>query len=151
MKHMRLILVALVIAACAADPATTTTTAPTTPTTAPTTTTSPTADSVIAEFRTPDGVSYRIRLEGDAAEHVRQAHHSGESPGIPNGQINPGDGGVNTGHDWHITDVEFADMAIEVCDGNAGYIDELGYEEFVSQHGDRFCPWAAELVDLIEE
>jgi hypothetical protein len=49
-----------------------------------------------------------------------------------------------------VTDVEFADMAIEVCDGTVSYVDDLGYEGFVAQHGDRFCPWAAELVDLIE-
>jgi hypothetical protein len=104
--------------------------------------------SVIAEFRTSDGVSYRILLSGASAEHVRQAHASGESPGIPNGRINPGDGGVNTGHDWHVTDVEFADITIEVCDATAGYIDELGYQEFVNQHGQSFCPWNAELVGL---
>jgi hypothetical protein len=103
---------------------------------------------VIAEFRTSDGVSYWILLSGESAEHVRQAFAAGESPGIPNGRINPGDGGVNTGHNWHITDVEFADFAIEVCDGTAGYIDEIGYEDFVNQHGQSFCPWNAELVGL---
>lgn len=41
-------------------------------------------------------------------------------------------------------------MAIEVCDGTASSIDDLGYEEFVNQHGDRFCPWTVELVQLIE-
>lgn len=106
--------------------------------------------SVVAEFRTPDGVSYRILLDGDAAERVRDAHRTGERPGIPVGRINRGDGGINTGHDWHITEVEFADMAIEVCDGNAGYIDELGYDAFVDQHGDYFCPWSAELVGVAD-
>ena len=49
-----------------------------------------------------------------------------------------------------MTEVEFADMAIEVGDGTVSYIDDLGYEGFVAQHGDRFCPWSAELVDLTE-
>jgi len=49
-----------------------------------------------------------------------------------------------------VTEVEFADMAIEVGDGTVSYIDDLGYEGFVAQHGDRCCPWSAELVDLIE-
>lgn len=135
--------------ACAAGPATTTTVPSTT--TIPTTTTAPAqTGSVIAEFRTPDGVTYRILLEGEAAVHARQAFARGDHAGIPNGKINPGDGGVNIGHEWHITEVEWADMAIEVCDGNAGYIDDLGYEEFVNQHGERFCPWSAELIELIE-
>lgn len=128
----------LVLSACAtADGASsTTTTAPTDPL------------GLVAEFETPDGVTYRVQLVGDAADHARHAFEEGERPGIPLGKINPGDGGVNIGHQWHITEVEFADMAMEVCDGTAGYIDELGYEEFVEQHGEYFCPWGAELVAL---
>jgi len=74
----------------------------------------------------------------------------GTSPGIPDGFMLPGDGGVNAGHKRHVTEVEFADMAIEVCDGAVSYVDDLGYEGFIAQHGDRFCPWSAELVDLTE-
>jgi hypothetical protein len=118
--------------------------------TAGTTTTTLPDGSVIAEFRTPDGETYRTLLSGDAAERARQAFESGEAVGIPNGRIQPGDGGVNIGHDWHVTDVEFADITIEVCDGTVSYVDELGHDEFVSQHGDRFCPWGATLVDLVE-
>jgi len=107
--------------------------------------------AIVAEFRTPDGETYRILLSGDAAVTARAAFAAGTNPGIPNGRILPGDGGVNIGHEWHVVEVEFADFAIEVCDGTVSYIDDLGYDEFVSQHGDRFCPWSAELVDLIEE
>ena len=106
--------------------------------------------AVIAEFETPDGERYRALLDGDAADNARLLFAGGEAPRIPNGLIHPGDGGVNLGHEWHVTDVEFADMAIEVCDGTVSYVDDLGYEGFVAQHGDRFCPWAAELVGLIE-
>ena len=115
-----------------------------------TTTTVPTSGDVIAEFRTPEGGTYRTLLTGDAAAHARAAFAAGDYAGIPNGFIHPGDGGINVGHEWHITDVEFADMTIEVCDGTVTYIDDLGYDEFVNPHGDRFCPWSAELVDLIE-
>ncbi len=89
-------------------------------------------------------------MTGAAAVRAIESHALGESPGIPVGRIQPGDGGINLGHDWHIIKVEFADMAMEVCDGNAGYIDDLGYDEFVSQHGEYFCPWGAELVNLTE-
>jgi hypothetical protein len=114
-----------------------------------TTTTLP-AGSVIAEFRTPDGETYRVLLTGGAADTARAARAAGTNPGIPNGRVLPGDGGVNVGHGWHVEDVEFADFTAEVCDGTVSYIDDLGYEEYVSQHGDRYCPWSAELVDLIE-
>ena len=144
---------ALVGIACGSDDAgsttTTSTTVPST-TTVPTTTTTMPDGSVIAEFETDDGETYHVRLDGTAAEQARSAWEAGERPGIPNGLIQPGDGGVNTRHDWHVVEVEFADMAMEVCDGTVSYVDDLGYEEFVQQHGDRFCPWGAELVDLIE-
>lgn len=136
---------ALAIAACGDDAATTTTT-----TLPPTSSTTLPDGSVIAEFETDDGETYRILLTGAAAEQARQAFTSGEGPGIPNGLIQPGDGGVNTGHDWHVTEVEFADVTMELCDGTVSYVDDLGYQEFTQQHGDRFCPWGAELVDLIE-
>lgn len=55
---------------------------------------------------------------------------------------------MNPGHEWHVIEVEFADMTMEVCDGTVSYVDDLGYEGFVAQHGDRFCPWGAVLVGL---
>jgi len=135
--------ISLLVAACGGSAGdSTTTTSPTT--------TAPASGDVIAEFRTSDGETYRVLLTGDAAAQARAALAVGENPGIPNGYIERGDGEVNLGHDWHIRDVEFADMTIELCDGTVSYIDDLGYDEFVSQHGDQFCPWGAELVDLIE-
>ena len=92
-------ILAVVAVACGDDDAGTTTTLP--------------RGSVTAEFETPDGEAYRVLLTGDAAETARQAYAAGENPGIPNGLILPGDGGINVGHDWHVEDVEFADMAIE--------------------------------------
>lgn len=148
MKRLVLLiaLLAVVAVACGDDDAgETTTTIPTTPTT-----TLPDG-SVIAEFRTPDGESYRVLLAGEAAVAAQAAFGAGTSPGIPNGRILPGDGGVNIGHEWHIVEVEFADIAIEVCDGTVSYIDDLGYDEYVNQHGDRFCPWSAELIDVLED
>jgi hypothetical protein len=76
-------------------------------------------------------------LTGEAADVARRLFTGEEGPRIPNGLIQPGDGGVNLGHDWHVTEVEFADMATEVCDGTVSYIDGLGYEGYVEQHGDR--------------
>ena len=138
----------LVLAACGDDDAGTTTT-PTT-TTPTTTTTIVLPDSVIAEFRTPDGETFKVSLAGAAADHVRQGFASGDPAGIPNGLILRGDGGVNTGHNWHLENVEFADMAIEVCDGTVSHIDDVGYDAWVASQGDRYCPWSAELIAVTE-
>ncbi|MBI5157835.1 MAG: hypothetical protein HZA58_07490 [Acidimicrobiia bacterium] len=125
----------LVLAACGDDTSASTTTLP--------------EGAVIAEFRTPDG-NFKVLLTGAAADHARAAFEAGTQPGIPNGRILRGDGGVNFGHDWHLVEVEFAEMAIEVCDGTAAYIDSIGYDAWVAGAGDRYCPWGAELVALSE-
>ena len=115
--------------------------------TAATTTTTLPEGAVIAEFSTPDG-NFKVLLTGIAADQARAAFAEGNQPGIPNGRILAGDGGVNIGHDWHLLDVEFADLAIEVCDGTAAYIDEIGYDTWVAGSGGRYCPWGAQLVGL---
>jgi hypothetical protein len=125
----------LVLVACGDDDAGTTTTLP--------------EGAVIAEFQTPDG-NFKVLLTGGAAEQARTAFANGTQPGIPNGKILRGDGGVNTGHDWHLEEVEFADFTIEVCDGTAAYIDTIGYDEWVANAGDRYCPWGAQLVAVTE-
>ena len=105
--------------------------------------------AVIAEFRTADG-NFRVLLTGTAAEQARAAFADGTQPGIPNGKILRGDGGINIGHDWHLVEVEFADFTVEVCDGTASYIDEIGYDAWVAGAGDRYCPWSAELIGITE-
>ncbi len=137
-RLITIVLAALVtlVAACGDDDAgTTTTTLP--------------EGAVIAEFSTPDG-NFKVLLTGTAAEQARTAFANGTQPGIPNGRILRGDGGVNTGHDWHLVEVEFADLAIEVCDGTANYIDTIGYDEWIANAGDRYCPWGAQLIAVTE-
>ncbi|HEX5630023.1 MAG TPA: hypothetical protein VFY15_00040 [Acidimicrobiia bacterium] len=137
-RLITIVLAALVtlVAACGDDDAgTTTTTLP--------------EGAVIAEFSTPDG-NFKVLLTGTAAEQARTAFANGTQPGIPNGRILRGDGGVNTGHDWHLVEVEFADLAIEVCDGTANYIDTVGYDEWIANAGDRYCPWGAQLIAVTE-
>ena len=137
-----LLAASLLLAACGDG------TADSTTTTGPAVTIPP--GSVIAEFQTADGERYRVLLEGEAADNARLLFAGEEAPRIPNGIIRPGDGGVNPGHEWHVTEVEFADLTMEVCDGTVSYVDDLGYQGFVDAHGDRFCPWMAVLVDVIE-
>jgi hypothetical protein len=91
-----------------------------------------------------DGETYVTRIDdpGDIAR-IEAALEGDGRAGIPNEKLEPGDGGFNLGHDWHVVDVELADMAMEICDGTVSYLDGLGYEAFVQEHGDRFCPWDA--------
>ena len=124
---------ALAITACDDGDATPTTTLP--------------ARAVVAEFSTADG-TFKVLLTGDAADTARDAFTNGTQPGIPNGRILPGDGGVNAPHEWHLEDVEFAEVTIEVCDGTAAYVDGVGYDAWVASQGERYCPWSAELIGL---
>jgi len=49
---------------------------------------------------------------------------SGEDVGVPTGPLAPGDGGVNVGHRWHVTELSFADFTMELCDGTARMVDQ---------------------------
>jgi hypothetical protein len=109
----------------------------------------PTPDGAIVTFQTTDGSSFKVEIHDPATiERLRTALESDGRAGIPNGRLEPGDAGYNTGHDWHMVDVEMVDIAIEVCDGTASMVDEdLGYWlETVGQ----YCPWDARVVDIVE-
>jgi hypothetical protein len=108
----------------------------------------PGAEAILVTWETVvDGATY-VTLIDDPEDitTIEAALEADGRAGIPNGRLQPGDGGVNLGHDWHVVEVELADMAIEVCDGTVSYLDDLGYDAFVSEHGDRFCPWDARVV-----
>lgn len=139
-------LVSLALAACTAQaPASPSPTPPATP--APTPVASPSAPpsgAVVVTFRVVDE-EYRILLTDPAdIDNARRLLAGEEAPAIPNGLIVRGDAGVNTGYSWHIdpASVEFADMTIELCDGVPSFVEDGTLE------GDRFCPWAAEVVDI---
>lgn len=70
-------------------------------------------------------------------------------PRIPNGRIVRGSGvnDHNRPWSWHLdpSDIVLADVAIEFCDGTPSDV-EARLDEFLSIG--RYCPWAAELVDL---
>jgi hypothetical protein len=105
--------------------------------------------SAIATFRTPDGATYRVLFQDPAdVARLEEALAGDGNAGIPTGRLQPGDGGVNEGHDWHVVEAELVDMAMEICDGSVSYLDDLGYERFVAEHSDRFCPWLAEVVEV---
>jgi hypothetical protein len=88
---------------------------------------------------------YRILLVDPAQIAIAQDLLAGkEAPTIPNGKLLRGVTGVNTGHSWSIdpTDIQFADMTMELCDGNPSQIDDGTFT------ADRFCPWSAQVVAI---
>ena len=94
----------------------------------------------VVEWETPDG-TFRTTGHSDFdLARIREGVEAGEHIGIPNGRIHRGDGAINIGHDWHLTEVELADVTVEVCDGTAAYVDEH-LEDYLAIGG--YCPWGA--------
>ena len=73
--------------------------------------------------------------------HTRRLLAGEDVPSIPNGRVLRKTG-VNDGYSWSIdpSDIEFADVTIEVCDGLPSDV-EAGVIS-----GDRYCPWSAVVV-----
>jgi acyl dehydratase len=76
--------------------------------------TSPT-DSAIVAFNVA-GETFRAELVGQRQIEAARAAQNGGPARIPNGRIVAG-AGVNQGWSWHIDDVEFVEVTIELCDG----------------------------------
>jgi hypothetical protein len=109
---------------------------------ATTPTPAPTPAGTVVTIRVHDE-TYRVRLTDPADVAVARDLLAGkEGPRIPNGRIVRGDPDVNTGYSWHIDpgDFEWVEVTIELCDGLPSYVEDG------SLSGDRFCPWAAEVV-----
>jgi hypothetical protein len=105
---------------------------------------SPTAPSegAIATFRV-ENETFRVHLTTD--EQVRGAELAlGNGPAkIPNGRLVTGED-VNEGYSWHLVDVTFAEVTIELCDGLPSEVQRAG----VSFGGGRYCPWSARVVSI---
>jgi hypothetical protein len=99
----------------------------------------------LATFLTPAGHFTALIDDPAAMARIDETFRAGSvAIGIPNGVVVRGDGGVNPNHDWHLDDVELADVTTEVCDGTADYVDEH-LDEWIDQVG-RYCPWGARLA-----
>lgn len=68
---------------------------------------------------------------------------------FPLGPIAAGNGGYNYNWSWHYTSAEFAEMAIELCDGRPSMIEEdLTY--WLNTVGS-FCPWSGYVYRELDE
>ena len=99
-------------------------------------------DTAVVKFKVSDE-SFRVRLTTMAQIEAAKAAQAGGTARIPNGRIVAGTD-VNTGWSWHLVDVTFAEVTIEVCDGRPSDVEQGG----VNFGGGRFCPWTAEIVSI---
>jgi len=89
--------------------------------------------------------TFRVRLTGSEQIAAARAAQSGGRARIPNGRIVLGPD-VNTGWSWHVEDVTFAEVTIEVCDGRPSDVERQG----IAFGNGRFCPWTAAIVRIEE-
>jgi hypothetical protein len=106
---------------------------------------SPIGEQVIVTIRVVDLEEFKVLLTDPADIAIAYDLLAGkEAPGIPNGKIIKGsDGGFNTGWNWHLdpNDFEWADMAMEICDGRPSDVEDV-------ITSDRYCTWAGKVVKI---
>ena len=90
--------------------------------------------------------TFRIRLDAAAPQAAARAALLGGSASIPNGRIVRGTD-VNAGWSWHLTEVAFAEITIELCDGSPSMV-EQAVRAGAEFGGGRFCPWSARVVAI---
>jgi hypothetical protein len=100
------------------------------------------SEGAIATFRV-ESETFRVHLTTD--DQIRGAELAlGNGPAkIPNGRLVAGED-VNEGYGWHLVDVTFAEVTIELCDGLPSEVQRAG----VSFGGGRYCPWSARVVSI---
>jgi hypothetical protein len=99
-------------------------------------------EPVIATFDVVGTETFKATFTSES--EIKRAYEvlAGEGNPHPNGRIVYGSPGINTGYSWHLTDVVWSDMSMEVCDGLPSDVEK---RQITS---DYFCPWGAKLVKL---
>jgi hypothetical protein len=91
------------------------------------------------------GEQFRVQLSSqDQVDAARRAQQGGAAR-IPSGRIVMGTR-ENTNWSWHLEDLTFAEVTIELCDGRPSDV-ERGGAQF---GGGRFCPWKASVISIVE-
>jgi len=103
----------------------------------------PTRGAVVT-FRVADE-TFRVLLNGSVQIAAARAAQQGGPARIPNGRLVSGTQ-VNTGWSWHLEDVVFAEVTIELCDGRPSDVEREG----IVFGGGRYCPWAATIARIDE-
>jgi hypothetical protein len=89
------------------------------------------------------GETFRAALTSSDQVAAARSAYGGGLARIPVGRILPGTQ-VNTGWSWHLEDVSFAEVTIELCDGRPSDVEEAG----IRFGGGQFCPWTATILRI---
>ena len=105
---------------------------------------SPTSPSpaAVATFSV-SGETFRVALTSADQVAAARAAQNGGPARIPTGRIVAGNQ-VNIGWSWHLEDLTFAEVTIELCDGRPSDVERAGAQF----GGGRFCPWTATVVRI---
>lgn len=87
--------------------------------------------------------TFRVALTTPQQVTAARAAQAGGTARIPLGRIVAGVQ-VNTGWTWHLEDVSFVEVAIELCDGRPSDVEGQG----AAFGGGSFCPWSATVVRI---
>jgi hypothetical protein len=105
---------------------------------------SPTAPSAPAVATFQVGTeSFRVLLKTEAQVRGAEAAQAGGQARIPVGRIVAG-ADVNTGWTWHLEDVTFAEVTIELCDGRPSDVEKAG----TAFGNGQYCPWGARVTSI---
>lgn len=89
------------------------------------------------------GETFRVRLTTPAQIRAAELARDGGTAKIPIGRIVMGTE-VNVGWSWHLEEVSFAEVTIELCDGRPSMVEREG-----TRFGNGwFCPWGARVVSV---
>lgn len=89
------------------------------------------------------GETFRVWLTATEDIEAAERAQAGDPARIPSGRIVAGTQ-FNTGWSWHLKDVEFTEIAIELCDGRPSDVEWAG----PGYGGGRYCPWGARIVSI---
>jgi hypothetical protein len=105
---------------------------------------SPTAPSApaVATFQV-GSESFQVLLKTEAQVQGAEAAQGGGQARIPVGRIVAGTD-VNTGWTWHLEDVIFAQVTIELCDGVPSDVEKAG----TAFGNGQYCPWSARVTSI---
>ena len=98
----------------------------------------------IVRFAVADETFY-VALTTPAQVTAARAAQAGGPARIPIGRIVSGRQ-VNAGWTWHLEDVAFVEVAIELCDGRPSDVERQG----TAFGGGQFCPWTATVLRIDE-
>jgi hypothetical protein len=107
--------------------------------------TSPSAPAIVT-FRVVNE-TFRVLLTTADQIAAAQAARAGGRATIPVGRIVAGPQ-VNTPWSWHLEDVRFAELAIEVCDAVPSFVEQQGGPQFALG---TYCPWMAAVIGIQEQ